>query len=292
MFWCSREITTSPRRTASSGPGSEKHPVIAPLFSTERRPSICATTDRSAAVYPAPCAARRSSVNNVGWINPAVRIAEVEHHIGIAHGSLLGLSPDPDMQYYPMAPEYLQKLPVDLWLLGHTHIRYPAVPRKGDRIFNPGTPEPDGFDCDHAGAAFVLDLEPGSPPSVKTVATGRYRFADRELTITPETKPADIPGMISDDLGAEVLLRVALKGSVSAESRSALSQLESDSARPHLLPEYGLRGMREAITPERITREFPDDSFARRLLTKVLETGDETALDIAFDLIEEARGDH
>ncbi|HUX12756.1 MAG TPA: metallophosphoesterase, partial [Spirochaetia bacterium] len=28
----------------------------------------------SAAVYPAPCTARRSSINNIGWINPAVRI--------------------------------------------------------------------------------------------------------------------------------------------------------------------------------------------------------------------------
>ncbi|HUX11555.1 MAG TPA: hypothetical protein VMW87_00930, partial [Spirochaetia bacterium] len=214
------------------------------------------------------------------------------HHIGIAHGSLLGLSPDPDMQYYPMSPESLQRLPVDLWLLGHTHIRYPGTPRKGDRIFNPGTPEPDGFDCLHGGSAFVIELEPGSPPTAKAIATGKYRFADREITLTPETKPDEIPGMIREDLGSQVLLRLALKGSISAESRAALSPLESDLRNRAFYLDIDYHGLREAITQERIAREFADDSFPRRLLEKVLETGDETALEIAFNLIEEARVDH
>jgi hypothetical protein len=36
----------------------------------------------------------------------------------------------------------------DLLLLGHTHIVI-LLRRSLGRIFYPGTPEPDGFDCDH-----------------------------------------------------------------------------------------------------------------------------------------------
>ncbi|WP_455381783.1 metallophosphoesterase family protein, partial [Salinispira pacifica] len=71
----------------------------------------------SAALYPAPCTARRSAVNNIGWIAPDSLLEGVDLHIGIAHGSLQGLSPDPELNYYPMSREELLSRPVDLWLL-------------------------------------------------------------------------------------------------------------------------------------------------------------------------------
>ena len=66
-------------------------------------------------------------------------------HIGIAHGSIEGVSPDFDQQYFPMTKRELNISGVDIWLMGHTHITWPKKPGKKDIVFNPGTPEPDGF---------------------------------------------------------------------------------------------------------------------------------------------------
>lgn len=244
-----------------------------------------------AAVYPAPCTARRSAVNNVGWIRHADPVAGAEIHIGIAHGSLKGISPDPEQNYYPMTREELLDLPMDAWLLGHTHIRYPEKPGTGDRVFNPGTPEPDGFDCTHAGAAFIIELEKDRPPSVRPVGTGTYRFADRNLQLTPELTLEEIVRLAAEDVDARVLLRLTLTGTASTEAIAALPQIEEKVREQALYLDADAGGLREAVTPERIAREFPDGSFGNRLLSRLLQSGEDAAVDTAFALLEDARDD-
>jgi exonuclease SbcD len=129
------------------------------IFLNREAPVALTDYGLDATVYPAPCHSKHSAANNIGWISEQ----EVNHqhiNIGIAHGSLQGLSPDMDSSYFFMTLQELENLPLDVWLLGHTHVAYPANESTKDwKVFNPGTPEPDGLDCRHHGHAWIINLD-------------------------------------------------------------------------------------------------------------------------------------
>jgi len=66
-----------------------------------------------------------------------------------------------------MTRKELESTGLDLWLLGHTHLPWPENPDKNARILIPGTPEPDGFDCNHEGSAFIINIESSSKMKIK-----------------------------------------------------------------------------------------------------------------------------
>ena len=47
----------------------------------------------------------------------------------------------------------------------------------------PGTPEPDGFDCNHAGGAWIIETGGNGPVSFEKVETGRFRFYDETCRV-------------------------------------------------------------------------------------------------------------
>jgi len=145
--------------------------------------------DLEGTLYAAPCSSKHSSDNAIGWIKAAPRERTVKNHIGVAHGSLQGFSPDFDDRYYPMTSQELLACGMDLWLMGHTHTQYPSQPGRTDRIFYPGTPEPDGFDCQHGGKAWVLDLSEDRSVTSLPIETGHHRFLHEEVEIR---NPADV----------------------------------------------------------------------------------------------------
>src|SRR5665648_575637 len=140
------------------------------VFINQERPYSLADYDLNAVVYPAPCHSKHSDTNNIGWIKDANSDIDNDKfkekdtdknqiRIGIAHGALEGVSPDLDNSYYNMSLAELTSAPVDVWLLGHTHITYPDKKKvSGWKIFNPGTPEPDGLDCKHTGNAWIITI--------------------------------------------------------------------------------------------------------------------------------------
>ncbi|TRZ51819.1 DNA repair exonuclease, partial [bacterium] len=71
--------------------------------------------DLDANMYAGPCDAKHSKVNHVGWLKDEPKDPSVKYHIGLAHGSLQGVSPDPDQSYYPMTEDELLKYGLDLW---------------------------------------------------------------------------------------------------------------------------------------------------------------------------------
>jgi DNA repair protein SbcD/Mre11 len=141
----------------------------------KKEPVFLSDYDLDAVVYPGPCHAKHSSENAVGWVREIPK-DEKYTHIGIAHGSLEGVSPDFDQRYYPMTMNELKNSGVDIWLIGHTHITYPDKPGSRDIIFNPGTPEPDGFDCRHEGRAFLHTIDAQKKITTDVISTGSCRF--------------------------------------------------------------------------------------------------------------------
>src|SRR5665648_212759 len=134
------------------------------VFINQERPYSLEDWDLNAVVYPAPCHSKHSDVNNIGWIKDAnidtnINTNTDQIRIGISHGALEGISPDLDSSYYNMSLAELTSAPVDVWLLGHTHITYPDKKKvTGWKVFNPGTPEPDGLDCKQTGNAWIITI--------------------------------------------------------------------------------------------------------------------------------------
>jgi len=241
-------------------------------------------------VYPAPCHSKHSSTNNLQWIKDE-KIDENYINIGIAHGALEGLSPDPDKTYYNMSVNELQSLPMDLWLLGHTHIIYPSKsPINNERIFNPGTPEPDGLDCRHKGQAWLITVDDGKKTNAKLIQTGTYKFMDKVYTIDDKYGLEAILEEIKKDEPEKTIARISLKGRVDEDVydyRQEIYRSIEDNI-IYLMVEDS--DFKIKITTEKIHKEFSDGSFPQELLLSLSD--DEDTLQLAYELIMEVRNDN
>ena len=144
----------------------------------EEAPLSLRNREEQVLVYPAICRSKHSEENALGWIKESLQkelSGQVPssddceagdtpvYKIGLAHGALEGLTPDMKNEYFRMTESELLKIPVDLWLIGHTHIPYPALQEEkaleGFRIFNAGTHEQTDLHNRTEGWCFLLTLD-------------------------------------------------------------------------------------------------------------------------------------
>lgn len=253
------------------------------ILLNEKRPYSLKDYDLNVVVYPAPCHNKHSEENNLGWIKDEGLMEEGKYHIGIAHGALEGLSPDVEGNYYQMYMDELNSIAMDLWLLGHTHVRYPLVDEiKDHRVFNAGTPEPDGLNYRYKGSAWLIDLEE-ERISAKRIITGEYRFYDKEFEIEMDEDLKTIENWVLEGNPAKKIIRLNLKGSISKDAYENLHKFYSDleSQTFHLLIEDG--DLKRTINKDIIESEFTKGSFPYEFLNGLAH--DEVALQMAYDLL-------
>ena len=247
-----------------------------------------------AAVFSCPCSSKHSAENMLGWISADNLTSDNLIKIGIVHGSLEGVSPDFDKTYYPMTNEELESKGLDPWLLGHTHLSWPENPDKNSRILIPGTPEPDGFDCKHAGNAFIINLEPASKMKIQKVSTGKYRFLIKQITLNDEDSIKRMEEKYNKEEYENTILRLVLKGRLKREEllkvKEAIKSIEEKVLHLQVIQEE----LDEEITPELINSEFTQDSFPHQLLMSLLKNKDAAAnraLQKAYDIIREIKNE-
>ncbi len=236
-------------------------------------------------LYPAPCYSKHSPENHIGWIKEAEKDKAVKHHIGIAHGSLEGFSPDFDKRYYPMNVSELEECGLDLWLMGHTHIPYPERPGEMDKIYYASTPEPDCFDCKHEGKAWIFAI--GDDKSIKPelISTGTYRFLHDEVEVS---KSSDIDKLQSKYARGEysrTLLKLKLKGRLHKEDYKSLPEVKKALEKQLFYLRFDDSEITERLTPEDINRAFTEGSFPHRLLTELAKINDLEALQVAYEIM-------
>ncbi len=254
------------------------------LIINEEKPYSLSDYGVDAVVYPAPCHSKHSDVNNIGWIKENGKGENGLWHIGVAHGSLEGISPDLDMNYFYMSQKELQDIPMDVWLLGHTHICYPEKSEVvGWRIYNPGTPEPDGLDCKHGGCAWIINIDEDGNINSREITTGKLRFFDLEREVNEDDELDRIKEEILSDNPERKILRLVLNGRISSDvyssRQSFYNELEGKLA-CFIIDDSGL-GIR--ITKNDIDREFTVNSFPHKVLTELSDDND--VLQIAYELI-------
>lgn len=239
--------------------------------------------DCDAVILPAPCSSKHSSTPATAWIAKYERVDE-RPVIGVAHGSIDGLTPDSDGRYFPMRREDLLKLPVDLWVIGHTHTPYPAVPE--GRLYIPGTPEPDGFDCIHHGSVVEFVLH-GREIEAETIPVGRYRFVRKSIRVDRTTDPERVRAELlgTDDR----LYRLELSGTAPRSVRdqiiSDLTELETTSVYAQIKAE----SLHADVDPRELDTELPTGSFANTVVAELLADKRLDAANLAFEIARRVR---
>ncbi|MDI3484970.1 MAG: repair protein SbcD/Mre11 [Methanolobus sp.] len=240
-------------------------------------------------IYPAPCNSKHSSENCIGWIKDEQKDPDILYHIGIAHGSLDGFSPDFDGRYFPMTHSQLNECEMDLWLMGHTHIQYPDKPGPRDRIFYPATPEPDGFDCRHEGKAWILEIDEDKKIKAESISTGNFFFMDCDVALEHDSRVDLVLSDLIPTDASNVLLKLKLKGRLSEEEYETLKDIRS--MVPDLFyfkPDYS--EVTQVIDPKLIEKEFTEGSFPYALLSKLtVDESDQEALQVAYELMKELK---
>ena len=245
-------------------------------------------------IYAAPCSAKHSNENMIKWINSRESSKDNSIKIGLAHGSLEGVSPDFDKTFYPMTQKELESSGIDLWLLGHTHLPWPENPDKNSRILIPGTPEPDGFDCNHKGSAFIIDLKSSSNMKIQKVSTGKYRFSINEASLNDDNEITSMKRKYTGDKFSNLVLRLILKGRLRKEELDRVEKaidLINDNV---LLLQTIKDELHESITSDLINSKFTENSFPHQLLSSLLEEKEEISfksLQKAYDIIREVRNE-
>lgn len=245
-------------------------------------------------IYAAPCSAKHSSENMIKWVNSQKSSEDDSIKIGLAHGSLEGVSPDFNKTFYPMTRKELESTGLDLWLLGHTHLPWPENPDKNSRILIPGTPEPDGFDCNHQGSAFIIDLKSFSNMEVQKVSTGKYRFSINQVLLNEDNDITSMKQKYTGDEFSNVVLRLILKGRLRKEELDRVEKaidLINDNV---LLLQTVKDELHESITSDLINSKFTENSFPYQLLSSLLEENEDISfksLQKAYDIIREVRNE-
>ncbi|HED24257.1 MAG TPA: DNA repair exonuclease, partial [Firmicutes bacterium] len=184
------------------------------IMLAERRPYRLYDYGIDAILYPAPCDSKHSAENRLGWIEGLAEKPEGRWHIGVAHGTVRGISPDFADQYFPMEEVDLAALEMDHWCLGHTHVCYPDLKETGREVFlYSGTPEPDGFDCRHRGAVWITELGDDGSHSSRLVETGQFRFKEIEKELR---NSGDFESLLNElaDEGSKTLVKLKLRGTL------------------------------------------------------------------------------
>jgi DNA repair protein SbcD/Mre11 len=256
------------------------------LVLAETKPYPLMDFGLDAVLYPAPCDCKHCGENRIGWIEQVRARPSARWHLGIAHGTVRGVSPDFDNRYFPMERDELTALRLDFWFMGHTHIRVPLTDvAENCGIQFCGTPEPDGFDCRHEGYAWLTTFRDDYTES-RALPFGTYRFMDLACQVS---SLEEVNRLLDEAAAEHVLIKLALSGLLPEEEyrglkvfydgwKERLAYLETDDA------QLGVK-----ISAEAIADEFPAGSFPRLFLSALADGGNQDALQLAYQMVKKVK---
>ena len=240
-------------------------------------------------LYAGPCNQKHSSINAISWIKKAQKKQDVSVHIGIAHGSIEPYSPDFADLYFPMKLSELENAGVDFWIIGHTHVQFPNEQTPADTIFIPGTPEPDGFDCRHQGAAWIIEIDSDKQVSYRLIKTGSNYFIDEQIEVDSAGGIQKIIEKYSAPGYKTALVKLHVSGTLPHEAYEEVFKIEEKLQDKVQYVSVDYSNVVKNFTRDTVEREFTKGSFPYALLEKLLDEGDTAAVQEAYQLIQKVR---
>ena len=258
------------------------------MLLTEYRPYEITANGEDVVLYPALCTSVHSAPgqNNLGWIKDLEIANDGAYHIGIAHGAVEGETIDNEGQYFLMKRSELEDIPVDAWLIGHTHVPFPrnltdtfAV---SDKIFNAGTHVQTDVSCNTEGQCFVIEISENKTVLAKKVASGNLRFYRKNISVTAGNMENTIIRELAD-ISNDSVVDIILTGAVSPEEYEDRASIIEDVLSQFVEGTYNDYALSKLISKELIESEFPETSFSAGLLTSLLDEPKEAQL--AYELL-------
>lgn len=251
--------------------------------------------EETVVIYPAFCRSKHSRENNLGWIKEMSVPKSGQINIGMAHGAIEGVTPDMQKEYFLMTEPELQAIPMDVWLVGHTHIPYPGGLSEdeeigGYRIFNAGTHAQTDLHNNTRGYGFIISVDKQGDKaqvSAKKYQSGTIFFYDIAVRVS-SAEGDSLEALLQeklDPLEAESVVRLTVTGSVFSEEYSRRRELYKKYCDRFLSRELRDDELHEEITLDRVREEFAESSFAAKLMEAL--QGDQTELQMAYELLQE-----
>lgn len=251
--------------------------------------------EETVVIYPAFCRSKHSRENNLGWIKEMSVPKSGQINIGMAHGAIEGVTPDMQKEYFLMTESELQAIPMDVWLVGHTHIPYPGGLSEdeeigGYRIFNAGTHAQTDLHNNTRGYGFIISVDKQGDKaqvSAKKYQSGTIFFYDIAVRVS-SAEGDSLEALLQeklDPLEAESVVRLTVTGSVLSEEYSRRRELYKKYCDRFLSWELQDDELHEEITLDRVREEFAESSFAAKLMEAL--QGDQTELQMAYELLQE-----
>lgn len=248
-----------------------------------RRYDVPLPSGEAVHVYPAPCDAKTSGENRIGWMKEEkMEQGEGHYNVGIAHGTLKGVSADTGEVYFVMGREELEAIPVDVWLIGHTHVPYPSgVPadrfEKEGKIYNAGTHEQTDAANNTAGSCFEILVDEKKGVRAKRIPTGHLFF--RRLDVSVQGKE-DGKGALKEALEKKTegwddrtFVEAGVSGRVSPQEYADREEVYGEVLGRFADYRVHDASLARILTKEEVRKEYPEGSFPARLLEKLLEEG-------------------
>lgn len=255
--------------------------------------------DLPVTLLAAPCNSLHSSTHRLEWLETHPRFrstaASPENRstllVGVAHGSLDGLTLDSEGHYFPMKRQDLASTPAAVWLVGHTHrFHWDAE----CRVVVPGTPEADGFDAPVAGSAALITLEEHDPATLHSevveLSTGRFTFS--RISVDLKESVATGAAALAEEVLARIpdqqsLARIEVTGRVDADLWRSWHEAHPLVTRDPRVLQVRDDALERLLTQDQVDDRYPAGSFAHRLLSELVANDDHAAASEAIAVLEE-----
>lgn len=258
------------------------------MLLTEYRPYEITANGEDVVLYPALCTSLHSAPgqNNLGWIKDLEIANDGAYHIGIAHGAVEGETIDNEGHYFLMKRSELEDIPVDAWLIGHTHVPFPRnltdTFTVSEKIFNAGTHVQTDVSCNTEGQCFVIEISENKTVQAKKVTSGNLRFYRKNISVTAGNMENTITRELAD-ISNNSVVDIILTGAVSAEEYEDRASIIENVLSRFVEGTYNDYALSKLISKELIESEFPETSFSAGLLTSLLDEPKEAQL--AYELL-------
>lgn len=240
--------------------------------------------DEQAILYPAFCSSLHAAhgENNLGWIKEQSMETDGTYRIGIAHGAVEGETIDSEGAYFLMTRQELESIPVDVWLMGHTHVPFPRnlseeMEIQSQRIFNAGTHVQTDVACHTEGQCFILQIDEDKTVRAKKFVSGNVRFYRKTITVSAGQLESRLQEEL-DGIPDNAVVDILLTGAVTAEEYDRRTAVIEAALSRFLEGSYNDYGLNKLISQELIDREFSETSFSAGLLTALLDEPKEAQL--------------
>ena len=258
------------------------------MLLTDYRPYEIDVNGEDVILYPALCTSLHSAPgqNNLGWIKEMTIDNDSAYHIGIAHGAVEGETIDNEGQYFLMKRSELESIPVDAWLIGHTHVPFPRnlteTYSATERIFNAGTHVQTDVSCNTEGLCFVVEISDSKSVRAKKVSSGNLRFYRKHIEVSAGEMENTIANELKD-IADNSVVDIILTGAVTIEEYEDRHKIIERALARFIEGTYNDYSLNKLISKALIESEFPETFFSAGLLNSLLEEPKEAQL--AYELL-------